>query len=365
MKISIFKRLTTAYKIIGKNFNTWFSPIITAFVLSILKLAVFTGMLLDQIFFSRINSYQLKKPIIIVGNPRSGTTFLHRYLIRNKIGMGGELWKLLYPSIILQKLVKPFLPFLEKISPTRHHSTVAHKTSLQSIETDDASIFFRFFDGFFLYGFIMSWSEKDLFHWFDPKKRDMSKRDYKWLKSIWGRTLISSNTDRYIGKLFSVSTNVPGFLKTFPDAKILYMVRDPLSVIPSGLSLVTGVLDKRFGFWSLPEERRAHFINRLYKALIELQVRFVTDWNSGEIDRKKVMLVHFDDLMQNFDSLMAEIVDFVGHKPDSTMLADIEETAKTQREFKSKHEYDLSKFGLSEAHIKKDAKIIYDTFFNE
>ena len=26
------------------------------------------------------------------------------------------------------------------------------------------------------------------------------------------------------------------------------MVRDPLSVIPSGLSLVTGVLDKRFGF---------------------------------------------------------------------------------------------------------------------
>ena len=365
MKISIFKRLITAYKIIGKNFNTWFSPIITAIVLSILKTAVFTGMFLDRIFFYKINSYQLKKPIIIVGNPRSGTTFLHRYLIRNKIGMGGELWKLLYPSIILQKIVKPFLPILEKISPTRHHSTVAHKTSLQSIETDDASIFFRFFDGFFLYGFIMSWADKDLFSWFDPKQRDMSKRDYKWLNSIWTRTLIDSNTDRYIGKLFSVSTNVPNFLKAFPDAKILYMVRDPLSVIPSGLSLVTGVLDKRFGFWNLPEERRAHFINRLYKALIELQIRFVTDWNSGVIDRKRVMLVHFDDLMQNFDSLMNEIVEFVGHTPDEVMITDIEETAKKQREFKSKHEYDLSKFGLSKSQIKKDAKIIYDTFFNE
>jgi len=365
MKISIFKRLSTAYKIIGKNFNTWFSPIITGFVLAILKLVVFTGMFLDRVFYFKINSYQLKKPIIIVGNPRSGTTFLHRYLIRNKIGMGGELWKLLYPSIILQKLVKPFIPFLEKISPTRHHSTVAHKTSLQSIETDDASIFFRFFDGFFLYGFIMAWAEEDLFHWFDPKHRDMSKRDYKWLKSIWTRTLISSKSDRYIGKLFSVSTNVPRFLKSFPDAKILYMVRDPLSVIPSGLSLVTGVLDKRFGFWSLPKERRAHFINRLYKALIELQVRFVTDWNSGAIDRDRVMLVHFDDLMQNFDSLMSEIVEFVAHKPDSAMIADIEETAKKQREFKSKHQYDLSKFGLSEEQIKRDAKIIYDTFFNE
>jgi omega-hydroxy-beta-dihydromenaquinone-9 sulfotransferase len=365
MKITIFKRLTTAYKIIGKNFNTWFSPIITAIVLSVLKIAVFTGMFLDRIFFYKINSYQLKRPIIIVGNPRSGTTFLHRYLIRNKIGMGGELWKLLYPSIILQKMVRPFLPLLEKISPTRHHSTVAHKTSLQSIETDDASIFFRFFDGFFLYGFIMSWADDDLFSWFDPKERDMSKRDYKWLRSIWTRTLIDSNTDRYIGKLFSVSTNVPSFLESFPDAKILYMVRDPLSVIPSGLSLVTGVLDKRFGFWNLPEDQRAHFINRLYKALIELQVRFVTDWNSGVIDRNRVMLVHFDDLMQNFDSLMTEIVEFVGHTPDGVMIADIQETAKKQREFKSKHEYDLSKFGLSKNQIKKDAKIIYDTFFNE
>lgn len=365
MKISIFKRLITAYKIIGKNFNTWFSPVITAIVLSILKIAVFSGMFLDRIFFYKINSYQLKRPIIIVGNPRSGTTFLHRYLIRNRIGMGGELWKLLYPSIILQKIVKPFLPLLEKISPTRHHSTVAHKTSLQSIETDDASIFFRFFDGFFLYGFIMSWADDDLFSWFDPKERDMSKRDYKWLRSIWTRTLIDSNTNRYIGKLFSVSTNVPSFLESFPDAKILYMVRDPLSVIPSGLSLVTGVLDKRFGFWNLPEDQRAHFINRLYKALIELQVRFVTDWNSGIIDRNRVMLVHFDDLMQNFDSLMTEIVEFVGHTPDELMIADIEETAKKQREFKSKHEYDLSKFGLSQSQIKKDAKIIYDTFFNE
>ena len=105
MNISIVKRLFTAYKIIGINFNTWFSPIITGCVLAILKLVVFTGMFLDRIFFYKINTYQLKKTILIVGNPRSGTTFLHRYLIRNKIGMGGELWKLLYPSIILYAVV--------------------------------------------------------------------------------------------------------------------------------------------------------------------------------------------------------------------------------------------------------------------
>jgi len=363
MKISVARRIFTAYKIIGNNFNIWVSPIITAFILLCLKLIVFITMILDKIIYPKINSHKISKPIIIVGNPRSGTTFLHRYLIKNKIGSGGELWKLLYPSIVLQKLVKPFLPILEKISPTRHHSTVAHKTSLQSIETDDASIFFRFFDGFFLYGFIMSWAAEDLFHWFDPKIRDTSKRDYSWLNSIWSRILIDSKNDRYIGKLFSVSTNVPGFLKSFPDSKILYMVRDPLSVIPSGLSLVTGVLDKRFGFWSLPKNKRMHFINRLYKSLIELQIRFVEDWNSGLIDRERVMLVHFDELMNNFEGLMTNINHFLNHKPDSKMIQDINETAKKQKEFKSKHKYDLDKFGLTEKKIKEDAKIIYDTFF--
>ena len=38
---------------------------------------------------------------------------------------------------------------MEKISPAKHHSTDAHKTSLASIETDDVSLLFRFFDGFF------------------------------------------------------------------------------------------------------------------------------------------------------------------------------------------------------------------------
>ena len=109
----------------------------------------------------------------------------------------------------------------------------------------------------------MCWSDEDLFPWFDPKVRDTSKRDYSWMENVWRRTLETSNNDKIIAKLFSVSANVPRFLTKFPHAKLLYMLRDPLSVIPSGLSLVTGVLDKKFGFWSLPQETRQKYINNL------------------------------------------------------------------------------------------------------
>ena len=38
---------------------------------------------------------------------------------------------------------------------------------------------------------------------------------------------------------------------------------------------------------------------------------------------------------------------------------------KNKKSFKSKHKYDLSKFGLTEEKIKKDCKKIYETFLNE
>ena len=355
------KRIARVYLILGRTFNAWFSPVITGLMVLLLRIIVGVGRVLDHIIFWSIRE-PLKDPIIIVGNPRSGTTFLHRFLINEKIGTGSELWQMLYPSVTVQKCIRPFLPFLEKISPARHHSTAAHKTSLTSIETDDVSLLFRYLDGFFLYGFLLSWDKDDLFDWVDPKKRDMSNRDFDWLESMWVKVLISNKQDQMIGKLFSISANMPKFLNRFPDAKVLYMIRDPLSVIPSGLSLVTGVLDKKFGFWSLDQKKRERFINRLYKALVELLIRFHYDWTNNNIDKSKVMIVHFDRMMNNFEDLMSEITDFIGVEPSQDLLNDIKQTAEQQRAFKSKHKYNLNKFGLTEEQIKNDCKVIYDEF---
>tara|TARA_Y100000588_G_scaffold351843_1_gene403942 strand:- start:52 stop:582 length:531 start_codon:yes stop_codon:yes gene_type:complete len=165
-----------------------------------------------------------------------------------------------------------------------------------------------------------------------------------------------------IGKLFSISVNIPAFLEKFPDAKLLYMIRDPLNVIPSGLSLVTGVLDGVFGFWSLPEEKRNHYIQRLYRALVELQIRFYDDWINGRINKNNVAIIQYDRMMNDFDGLMEEILPFINHEPCEKLLDDIKLTAEKQSAYKSNHKYDLSKFGLTEEQIKKDCAVIYDTF---
>lgn len=346
------------------SFNKKISPVFTVIGFYLLHITVSIGLFFDKLFFPSLKNKKIEKPIVIVGNPRSGTTFLQRFLVDNGFGTGMRIWKMLYPSLTLQTLIKPFLPILEKFSPARFHASAAHKTSLTGIETDDPALFFRYFDGFFVYGFFLAWAQEDLKDMFDPFKRDTSKRDFSYLEKMWKRNLISENANRMIPKIFSLTVRIPQFLKKFPDAKILYMVRDPLSTVPSGLSLVTGVLDGRFGFWSLPEEKRARYIDRLYYGLLDLSIRFYDDWTSGKIPKESVMIVTYDRLMHDFDNLMNEIMAFVGEVPSAELMQKIKNTAEKQRNFKSGHKYDLEKFGLDADKIRKDYESIYQTFLN-
>ena len=169
---------------------------------------------------------------------------------------------------------------------------------------------------------------------------------------MWKRNLLSNKGSRYLGKLFSLSSNLPEFQKKFPDSKIIYMIRDPLQVIPSGLSLVTGVLDKRFNFWSLDSAIQRRFIKRLYKALVELMNRFHEDWTNGKIIKRKVLIVKFDFMMSDFENLMESILVFLEIEKNSDLAQSIKATAKDQRAFKSKHQYDLNRFGLTEKKVK-------------
>ncbi len=355
-------RMSIAYRVLRRTFRVRVLPLVLVWVYGGLRLGVWLLMALDHVFFPRLGRTKIEKPIVIVGNPRTGTTFLQRWLVEHQFGTGNHLYRSLYPSIILQKLLRPFLPLLEKVSPARFHATAAHETNLSSIETDDASVFFRYFDGFFLYGFFLAWDDEDQTPLFDPHVRDTTARDFDWLEAVWRRSLVAQGSRRHVAKLFSTGPRTPAFLARFPDAHILYMVRDPVEVIPSTFSLVTGVLDNAFGYWSLPEAVRARYNERLYLALVKLFRWFHEDWTAGRIDRSRVMVVSYDRMMRDFDGLMDEMIGFFEMEPTDAQRAAIRETAAKQRAYKSKHSYDLAKYGLDADRIRRDCAFVYETW---
>lgn len=351
-------RIALAWRVIGRTFGAWISPLVTLVGFLALRTLVGAGMWLDPWLFPALRRTEVRTPIVIVGNPRTGTTFLHRFLVEQGVGSGLQLWQALYPSLIVQRLVRPLLPWLEKISPARHHATAAHDTSLTSVETDDVAILFRHFDGFFLYGFLLAFDEVERKSYFDPWIRDVSTRDFAWLRAVWLRSQVGSGRDRVVAKLFSLGPRTPEFLKAWPEARIVYMQRDPVDVIPSALSLVTGVLDKRFGFWKLPAEVRKRYLERLYAALIELLSRWHRDVASNPIRAERVFVVHYDEMMADFAGVMTRLLAFIGHKPDEALIEAIHETADRQRQFRSGHRYDLEQFGLTVEQIQHDTAFL-------
>jgi hypothetical protein len=359
---TMLDRMSALYRILSRTFGVKVIPFFLAFLFGIVRTVVAIGMALDRLFFPKLAKTRANRPIVLVGNPRTGTTFLQRFLADEGFGAGMELFLMLYPSLTLQKLLRPILPLLEKVSPAKFHSTDAHETSLSSVETDDVAVLFRHLDGFFLYGFFLSFDEEDRLSWFDPRVRDTTKRDFDWLDNLWRRSLVLHKADRNIAKVFSLSVRLPQFLERFPEAQILYMARDPLSVIPSSMSLVIGVLDRAFGFWSLPADVRQRWLERMYRAWILLLQKFHEDWTTGAIDRKRVFLVRYDRMMADFEGLMEEMCLFLKHPMTPELRATVKKRAEKQRKYESEHKYDLEKFGLTEEQIRRDCAFFYDTF---
>jgi omega-hydroxy-beta-dihydromenaquinone-9 sulfotransferase len=343
---SMLSRIARVGRVLRRQHGLYVRPVLFVLLFAVLRAVVWLGMALDQLFFPALRRKQALRPIVIVGNPRTGTTFLQRFMVAEGFGAGMELFRMLYPSLVLQSALSPLLPLLEKLSPARFHSSAAHHTSLSSVETDDVAVLFRYLDGFFLYGFFLSFDDEDLLPVVDPRVRDTSARDFAWLEQLWRRSLIAHATERNVAKLFSLAPRLPQFLQAFPASQILYMARDPVEVIPSSMSLVIGVLDRAL----------------MYQAWILLLRRFHADWTSGAIDQSRVFIVRYDVMMQQFEPMMHAMCQFLGHEMSEAQREAVKEHAEKQRNYASEHRYDLGRFNLSEAQIRRDCSFYYETF---
>lgn len=299
----------------------------------------------------------LDRPIFILGNPRSGTTFLHRFLHQRRAAAGVPLGRMIFPARLTAPLLARALPLLERFSPARHHLAAAHETSLAKAETDEAAIFFRHFDGFFLFAFFWAFDEQDWLSHFDPRARNTDARDLASWDRLWRANLAIEGNPRAVLKPFSANARPAALLRAYPDAKLLYLVRDPKATIASAMSLVTAALDARFGYWARPEAVRTRHLDRFYRGLVLLYTRFLEEWD--ELPEGAVFAVPYPRLMEDFERLMGEICDFVELEQTHELREAIAERARAQQKYKSQHSYDLARFGLSPERIEADLAGVY------
>jgi omega-hydroxy-beta-dihydromenaquinone-9 sulfotransferase len=259
------------------------------------------------------------------------------------------------------------VPRLDRLSPARYHPSDVHDTSLRGIETDDVAWFFRTLDGPFAWAYFLAWQDvwgselsRRVFGIDRGTARDR-ERFFRYYEACWRRNLKYKRANRILAKTSMLTFRLEEVLERYPDCRLVYVIRDPVEVIPSGMSLLASVLENGYDVWNRTrKDDQERWIENLYQASAAMLRSFHDAQAAGLIPDRNLCVVRYSDLLQDLELTMKRILDFVEVDPPAAFVEEVRAQAERQRNYKSRHQHSPEKFDLDPARIREDLGFVYD-----
>lgn len=210
-----------------------------------------TCFLLDYLLFPSLWRTRVERPVFIVGHARSGTTLAHRLMAADAGSFSYFLyWEMFFPSLLQKKVIhwigvldeRVFNRWMNKrlvawddktFGPYRH----MHDMSLWNSEEDQ----FVMRGAFVTQQWSLDIPMMDVIDIFHVDQMSVEKRR-RWLhhyRECIKRQLALRGGDKvHLSKNPVMCGWVQSLIDTFPDARIVVLMRDPGDCIPSVLKLV-------------------------------------------------------------------------------------------------------------------------------
>jgi len=342
----------------------FFFPIFT-----ILKLSSWLGFAWDDIFYREYKQQKLAQPVFIIGNPRSGTTFLHRLMANDKTNFSViRMWEVMFaPSVSQRKVIWSFQKIDDALGGRLQRWLLArekmtwlsnpmHKMGLQEPEEDE-SILFNIWETIFTSVFFPHPDLVRNYAYFDKQMPLLRRRKImRFYRDCLRRHLFARNSDKkFLSKNPTFSPKVDSIYEFFPDAKIIYLVRNPLDTIPSIISWMS----YEWKQFSDPAE------NYLFK---DYMLELAKEWYEYPLERfskaptDSYVILRYEDLVRNPKQIVTGIYEKFGFELSPEFEKTLNETNQREISFKSKHQYSLRKMGLSKRKILKTFDFVFKRF---
>lgn len=204
-------------------------------------------LLLDNLFFPGWRRVAVEKPLFITGLFRSGTTFLHRLLAGDTGTFSAmKTWEIyLAPSILQRKVLKagkkldhllgsPVMKWLNRYNSRSLGEIQFHQVGLWK-EEEDEGLFLFLWDSLFTWFFFPGTDGIRDYAFADREMRPRrQRRKLKFYKACIQRHLYCHpEASVYMSKNPAFTPKLASLKETFPDARVIYMVRDPAEVLVS------------------------------------------------------------------------------------------------------------------------------------
>jgi hypothetical protein len=332
-----------------------------------LAVCAWTGFLLDEIFFPGYRRQPVEKPLFIVSPFRSGSTFVHRSLARDPSFATMKMGHIYLMPSITQRRIFGLLAWLDgliggpcekglrKLDARTLKRLKLHPFSLFDPEEDEHLLFYAW--STLLSGFVFPYlDEMPRYQYFDSAiPRSERLRIMAFYKACIQRHLYATGGRFYLAKNPLFSAKIESLLETFPDARIVYLVRNPLEAVPSTVSL----FHYAWRLFSQPPVRYPH-------------AEEILDWTKywyehplEVIDRDRTgrcMLVRYEDLVQAPDSVLGRIYGEFSYPESDPVESILRDAASEARSHSSNHVYHLEAMGFTREQIVREFAQVFDRF---
>jgi hypothetical protein len=159
----------------------------------------------------------------------------------------------------------------------------------------------------------------------------------------------------YLSKNPSFTFRIETLLEQFPDARFVYIARNPLDVIPSLVSITKFV-------WTLigdPVEYESlrHYVFELVREGYDYPVARLRN-----LEPKRSVMVCFDDLIRDAGETVAGIYRRFGFELGSAHARELAKQAERARHYQSRHHYSMRALGLSHQRILADFGDVFERY---
>jgi len=324
--------------------------------------------ILDYLLFPKFRKQEIDRPIFIIGNPRSGTTLLHRLMAQDVANFSHfRTWELAFAPSILQRryyqtvaaidraIGAPVEKILDSVEKRTLGSFKLHPIGLKQAEEDDLILLYVWHSAFVMAAFPFPdeiWPE---ILQFDSIPR-LRKRVMRFYRGAIQRHLFIRGRDKhYLSKNPVFSSRVGGLYETFPDARFIYLIRNPLNVIGSVSSYARTVWNDFQG------AERDFPYDQVIWDIIKFFYRYTLDWLET-IPEDRYMIVRFDDFVSDPKAKVTEIYRHFGFDINEDFDTILEEATQKARAYTSKHSYSFEGTEFTRERIVEEYADLFERF---
>ncbi|PKN95209.1 MAG: hypothetical protein CVU44_00585 [Chloroflexi bacterium HGW-Chloroflexi-6] len=325
--------------------------------------------LLDDLLFPAHKTQPLEKPLFIIGNYRSGSTFLHRLLSRDSHTFTSlRTWEIFITPTITQRKISrlvgkidaffgmPLKRLLHNVDRRGLGQIKIHRISLFEPEEDENILLHIWSTSFvgFMFPFL---DEMPPYTFFDEAlPAEEKQRIMGFYRSCVQRHLYVDGGQRhFVSKNPAFSAKIETLAEFFPDARILYLARNPLDMLPSTVSW----LGYAWGMFGNPLEKYP------YRPEILALARYWYTHPLKYLDTHPSpnhLILSYDDLIGDPERIIRGLYHQFGYPKQDNLEKIVAQAVAETRTYKSDHSYSYEKMGFSREQILADFEDIFARF---